>query len=203
MYSGRIKKWTGYLPFKLWEERYYFIKGAMFCYSKVNDADQKRGSAFLGICEIEKIKDYLKLFTQSKIWYFKGDNEEETKNFYNIVVEVIIKGESILIYSKQDMNLCKVNINEYEKEKEYSLDEIKSFVTFEKEDLNKDIYKKSMKTIEKDLNLNNLTFKGFIYDGKWKKDTLQDICDRYEKIKRNLIKINIFLDGEENKNING
>ena len=100
------------------------------------------------------------------------------------------------------MNLCKVNINEYEKEKEYSLDEIKSFVTFEKEDLNKDIYKKSMKTIEKDLNLNNLTFKGFIYDGKWKKDTLQDICDRYEKIKRNLIKINIFLDGEENKNTN-
>ena len=55
MYSGRIKKWTGYLPFKLWKERYYFIKGAMFCYSKVNDADQKRGSAFLGICEIEKI----------------------------------------------------------------------------------------------------------------------------------------------------
>ena len=202
MYSGRIKKWTGYLPFKLWEERYYFIKGAMFCYSKVNDADQKRGSAFLGICEIEKIKDYLKLFTQSKIWYFKGDNEEETKNFYNIVVEGIREGESILIHSKQDMNLCKVNINEYEKEKEYSLDEIKSFVTFEKEDLNKDIYKKSMKTIEKDLNLNNLTFKGFIYDGKWKKDTLQDICDRYEKIKRNLIKINIFLDGEENKNTN-
>ena len=54
MYSGRIKKWTGYLPFKLWEERYYFIKGAMFCYSKVNDADQKRGSAFLHSSEYVK-----------------------------------------------------------------------------------------------------------------------------------------------------
>lgn len=207
MYSGRIKKWTGYLPFKLWKERYYFIKGAMFCYSKVNDADQKRGSAFLGICEIEKIKDYLKLFTQSQIWYFKGDNEEETNNFYNIVVEGINKGKSILEKSEQDMNFVKVNINEFERE--YLLEEaqeelsISSFESFKTENINKDKYKKLLKKIERKLNLNNITFKGYIDDGEYEKNSLKDISDKYEKIKRNLKRINIFLGGEENKNING
>ena len=140
MYSGRIKKWTGYLPFKLWEERYYFIQGAMFCYSKDNNIAQKRGSAFLGICEIKKIKDYLELFTQSKIWYFKGDNEEDTKNFYNIVVEGINKGKSILKKSEQDMNFGKVNINEFERENLLEEAEVElsinSFESFKTENIN-------------------------------------------------------------------
>ena len=60
-----------------------------------------------------------------------------------------------------------------------------------------------MKKIERKLNLNNITFKGYIDDGEYEKNSLKDISDKYEKIKRNLKRINIFLGGEENKNING
>ena len=140
------------------------------CYSKDNFVAQKKGSAFLGICEIKKIKDYLELFTQSKIWYFKGDNEEDTKNFYNIVVEGINKGKSILEKSEQDMNFVKVNINEFERE--YLLEEaqeelsISSFESFKTENINKDDYKGLLKKIERKLNLNNITFKGYIDDGE-------------------------------------
>ena len=131
----------------------------------------------------------------------------KSNNFYNIVVEGINKGKSILEKSEQDMNFVKVNINEFERE--YLLEEaqeelsISSFESFKTENINKDKHKELLKNIERKLNLNNITFKGYIDDGEYEKNSLKDISDKYEKIKRNLKRINIFLGGEENKNING
>ena len=176
-----IKKWVTYLPFFQWQNRYYKIDGAFFYYSKEKNWETK-GCAFLGISKIEEKSDYLMLSTGSKIWYLKGDNPDQTREFKTLIDQGISKGKDILKNEEiipSDIDDEEVSLN--------ILDLSNSSITSSK--ISND-FKVVLKDLETKLKIENKSLKGFIQDN----DELKELFSRYEKIYNGLNKVNKYLE---------
>ena len=181
-----IKKWVTYLPFFQWQNRYYKIDGAFFYYSKEKNWETK-GCAFLGISKIEEKSDYLMLSTGSKIWYLKGDNPDQTREFKTLIDQGISKGKDILKKKyKKNEEIIPSDIDDEEVSLNI-LDLSNSSITSSK--ISND-FKVVLKDLETKLKIENKSLNDFIQDNNYGIDELKELFSRYEKIYNGLNKVN-------------
>ena len=173
----------------------------------------------MGICSLEQEDDYLKFYTGSRLLYFKGDNEEETREFKTLLEEGISKGKEILQNNKQNMNLICNKFGENNNiqnnfkliPQKYDAEEISNFNSMDKSteleniiddnsvcslsssDINNNSYKRLLKTLESKIKVKNMGFNGYIEGNEFEKEELKEIYKDYENIHKKLKKINKFL----------
>ena len=194
-----IKKWANYLH--QWKKRYYKINGAFFYYSK-GEIWKTKVCAFLGLCTIEEEKDYLKLSTGSFIWYFKGDNRQETNQFKILIEQGISRGKDVLKNNNQNLELIPEKIDEEELNlfgsngrstllEENSDNE--SISSISSSQINID-FKKVLKKLETKMKVNNSAFKQYIQEKNNEISVQEEIESGYEKIHNRLQKVNNYLE---------
>ena len=224
MNKMKIKKWVSYISG--WKDRNIYLDGALLSYSKENKdgKEEIRRCAFLGICLLEQEDDYLKIYTGSRLLYFKGDNEEKTIELKNLIENGISKGKEILQNNKQNFNLIPQNFDKKDNiqnnfnlfpqkfedevelinadntnkstELEKMIDE-KSECSLSSSDINNNTYKKILKNLESKIKIRNMGFNGYIEGEDFEKDELKEIYKDYENIQKKLKKINNFLNNSQ------
>lgn len=196
-----IIKWVNYISF--WCTRYYKIDGAMFCYSRDKNFQEKR-TVFLGICTIRNKDDFLEMSTGSMIWYFKGKTKSETESFKSVILKGIEKGIEILksnqqnlayipeiseikkVKEEEEINL--ININNNEETLDTILDKKSTSTVIDTHN-----YKQVLKKIESKIKLPNNAFKNYLDSDEYDKEDLKELYNQYNDIEKKMKKINNFF----------
>lgn len=186
-----IQKWIGYFNFG-WNTRYYEIDNAIFYYASSENLKNKKRAFFLGICDIKQNKNYLEFSTGSDVKYFKGETQEKTTEFQNMILDGISRGKEILNKNKQNIELVPTVNNLVEEE--IPLNDSISLNSVTSSSIDPNNYQTIFQTLESKIKAPNTAFQNYIKNGYNDYD-LKELLNQYKKIEYRLKKINENIQG--------